>query len=83
MEINATAKEIHALAVKKGWWLESPTSPARHMLMVMEIAEATRCLRKGEAHVWFGPDGKPEGEAVELVDCIDRIFDYFEQQGWD
>lgn len=26
---------------------------------------------------------KPEGEAVELADCIIRIMDYFEYRGWD
>lgn len=83
MKINETVQEIHALAVSKGWWTESPDSPARHMLMVMEIAEATASLRKGEPPIWFGKDGKPEGEAIELVDCIDRIFDYFGQRGWD
>jgi NTP pyrophosphatase (non-canonical NTP hydrolase) len=25
---------------------------------------------------------KPEGEAVELVDCFIRIADYFEEKGW-
>lgn len=26
---------------------------------------------------------KPEGEAVELADCVIRIMDYFESKGWD
>lgn len=29
------------------------------------------------------PDGKPEGEATELADCVIRIMDYFEKNGWD
>lgn len=26
---------------------------------------------------------KPEGEAIELVDCLLRIADYFGEKGWD
>ncbi len=28
-------------------------------------------------------DCKPEGESVELADCIIRLFDYFAKKGWD
>ena len=81
MGINATVREIHALSVAMGWWTECPDTYSRHMLMVSEIAEATRSFRRGEPPTWI-KDGKPEGEAVELGDCVIRIMDYFGQRGW-
>lgn len=41
-------------------------------LVVSEIPEAYSLL-----------DFKPEGEAVELVDAVVRIMDYFGAKGWD
>lgn len=82
MPINATVQEVHALSTAKGWWSESPDTSSRHMMMVTEFAEASDSVRKGEPSVWLGKDGKPEGEAVELADCVIRIMDYFGQRGW-
>lgn len=36
---------------------------------------AVECIRNGTA--------KPEGEAIELADCVIRIADYFGHKGWD
>ena len=32
--------------------------------------------------LWFNCD-KPEGMAVEMIDCVIRIFDYLSQKGID
>lgn len=41
----------------------------------MAAADCTECLKRGTA--------KPEGIAVELVDCIIRILDYLGHEGVD
>ncbi len=81
--MNDLVAEIHDWAQRKGWW-DKPRDPLTlHMLMVTEIAEATEAVRNGESSFYFDANGKPEGEAVELVDCLIRIFDYFGYRGWD
>lgn len=87
LNLREFSKEVHALAVEKGWY--SSHYPRRteleaHMLIVSEIAEATECVRKGTADFYIDTrTGKPEGEAVELADAIIRILDYAEEQGMD
>ena len=84
---------------KGRWDKEVAKTPVEcHMLMVTEIAEATEEVRKGTPDI-YGVYGdrfvsvetvelnggilKPEGEAVELADCVIRIMDYFGYKGWD
>ena len=82
--LNALRDEIHATAVEKGWWDQERDPLEIHMLMVSEIAEATESVRNVEPAA-FHHDGevKPEGEAIELIDCMIRIMDYFGYMGWD
>lgn len=89
-------KEVHETAVEKGWWSEPRPDLECHMLMVSEIAEATEEYRKGTPPIHFMYKGspetdlnalqnraaKPEGEAIELADCVIRIMDYFGSKGW-
>lgn len=68
---------------------------AKHMLFVGEIGEASEQVRDGLPHFYrwndlpgngergIRFDDKPEGEAVELADCVIRIMDYFGFMGWD
>lgn len=96
MKINDMVKKVHEMAKSKGWY-DRPRPPLEaHMLMVSEIAEATEEARKDRPAVYvkreenffqsvaeFLPHEKPEGEAVELVDAVIRIADYFGFRGWD
>jgi NTP pyrophosphatase (non-canonical NTP hydrolase) len=84
MKLNDLVQEAHRNARIKGWWTE-PRSPLEiHMLMVSEIAEATECVRHGTPPVYVDEEtGKLEGEAVELVDVLIRLLDYFGYKEWD
>jgi len=54
-----------------------------HMLMVSEISEASDAYRERHASIYIGEDGKPEGEAVELADCLTVLLSYCGRQGFD
>lgn len=83
MQLNRFMRDVYRTAKEKGWH-DSPRSALEiHALLHSEISEATEAVRKGEEPYWEDPKtGKPEGEAVELADCVIRIADYFASQGW-
>lgn len=73
---------VHRNAEVKGWH-DSPRSALEiHALIHSEISEATEECRNGKKDFYVA-EGKPEGEAVELVDAVIRIADYFGSKGWD
>lgn len=87
-DLTTRAREIHQIAVDHGWY--DPDEDGRQrsfpeiaMLCVCELAEAVESYRKGEPPVFFKPVGddskrqKPEGYAVEMMDCVIRILDWF------
>lgn len=80
--INEWVNEIHTLAKSKGWWDDERELPEILALIHSEISEA---LEEGRKDVYFSVDtsDKPEGVAVELVDAVIRIMDYFGKRGWD
>lgn len=57
--------------------------PEKLMLMVSEISEALEEYRAKDAHapIYF-VEGKPEGIAVELADCVIRVFDLCGRFNW-
>ena len=86
MEINKIAKEIHENAVAHGWWEEERSLPEIIALCHSELSEALEAYRNHEPYVWIKKsmdDEKPDGVAVELIDCVIRIFDYLQCREFD
>jgi NTP pyrophosphatase (non-canonical NTP hydrolase) len=82
MMLNELAKEIHDIAISKGWWEQERNPLEIHALIHSEISEATEEVRNGKPH-HYKVDGKPEGECVELADAIIRILDWCAYNEWD
>ena len=74
-EIRGLVYEAHKTAVEHGWWDEKRSVPECLCLMHSELSEALESYRNKEP-VSFTKDGKPEGIASELADCVIRIFDF-------
>ena len=91
------ARAIHENAVAHGWWTgivhtadyssirEDVDRPLPEILMlcVCELAESMEEYRNGTPLIYDGENGKPEGIAVEMADCIIRILDWMGHNGVD
>ena len=80
MTISEWQKEVHRLAVEKGWY-DQPREPLGLICLIhSELSEAVEEYRsRGIDQVPYYPNGvKPEGFAVEIADALIRILDMCE-----
>ena len=76
------AIQIHLNAKAHGWW-DDPRSTAEVIALChSELSEALEEARNGNP-LYYEENGKPEGIAVEMIDCVIRIFDYLAYEGVD
>lgn len=78
-------KEVHALAVEKGWWDEGSRNIGELIaLMHSELSEALEEYRSGrDLNLVYYAGKKPMGFPIELADCMIRIMDTCESLGID
>tara|TARA_Y100000592_G_scaffold54802_1_gene86370 strand:- start:16 stop:351 length:336 start_codon:yes stop_codon:yes gene_type:complete len=80
MKVNDCVHQSYQNALQKGWWEDERSVGELIALMHSELSEALEEHRNGHSveKVYYNDNkpNKPEGVAVELADCVIRIFDF-------
>ena len=80
--LNDLAREINDNAHIHGWWVKPREFGTVIALCHSELSEALEEYRNNKP-MHYIENGKPEGIAVEMLDCVIRIFDYLAEEGVD
>lgn len=80
MDLNQFMQEVHENAVAHCWWDKERSGGTIRSLFHCELSEAMEAHRKGQPLYYVQEDGKPDGMAVELIDCCIRILDYMAKE---
>lgn len=85
--LSHVMRQIWEVNESKGWNADvhERTEGDWAALEHSEISEAFESYRNGEDHVWIDEENgnKPEGDAVERIDCLYRILHWFAAKGID
>ena len=83
MHISELQMRVHETAIEHGWWDQGERNFGEMIaLMHSELSEALEAWRNSRTSYDFR-EGKAEGWAVELIDCIIRILDFLAFYGID
>lgn len=86
--INEIVEVIHETAIDHGWWEPNQDGYKRTRgesiaLMHSELSEALEEIRLPDGMPLRFEGFKPEGWAIELLDCVIRILDFIRQEAPD
>ena len=77
-ELDDLAKKIAEWRMNKGFETSNANFAEKIALAHSELSEALEEHRvKNPAIIRYAADGKPEGIASEIVDCMIRLFDIY------
>lgn len=81
-DLESMGREVHEMAIAKGWWSGMPTKARVNLLMdwlIEEVEEAREAFNQEDAYAWtlVDSDGieKPEGFPSELADIFLIVMD--------